>query len=349
MNCPKCNKDYGELITICPDCFIEIDQRSYTDRSKEHHQHKRRKITESVNSKSKGLLQSALSGLFGSKNKQEDVFLSQKRDKKNDMSKSGGGAYSTFSISTSSIPIFSLDNPPIPEIIIPDFRPESINIETGITSEKTSQSIMIEREIPEKASISSDSFVKTKGVQDIPDIQTTFSKPDMAPYKAPIAELKKNIETTISQKNEKATEHYEKGRNYEKQNKFKEALAEYGTAIVFKPDWAEPYYRAGLILARIKNYNEAYEKLKQVIKINPNNSEAYYQLGKISLQRNIKEDAEKYFKIALQNNPKLSAAKTELEKIYNKATGAIQVRCQNCGAFQPGRAKFCGNCGGKVK
>jgi tetratricopeptide (TPR) repeat protein len=140
-------------------------------------------------------------------------------------------------------------------------------------------------------------------------------------------------------------EHYKKAYEYEKQNRLKEALAEYGQAIAFNPKWPEPYYRCGLILVKNKDYNTALQKLHDAVKLDPTNADAHYQIGKIYIDRNIKDDAEKYLKLAVKNNPKLTAAKNLLANLYEKVSSATQKSCPKCASMQSNRAKFCGNCG----
>jgi tetratricopeptide (TPR) repeat protein len=305
MKCPKCNKDFGEMITLCPLCFIDLDPRNREISPRER---RRKRKTERVSSKSKGLLESSLFSLFRKPEKKSapQPVKKEKRINRGRLDKSNAADYASFEINTG----YSLDMP-----AIPDITSEAVSL----ISDKTSYS--------------------TAGGEG------AFGKSLKPSYNLP------EPETGPSQ-GEKAKEHYQKGRTYEKQGRLKEALLEYGQAIIFKPAWPEPYHRAGLILMKNKDYRKALDKFQEVVKLRPDNGDAYYQMGKIYLKENFKDDAEKYFKKALKSNPRLKAAKKELEKLgrmYNKVSSSMEVTCKSCGAFQPARAKFCGNCGGRVK
>jgi len=316
MECPKCKQDFGEMITICPVCFVDIEQAFSVSARKDR---KAGKAVKKADEKSKGLLESALSSLFN-KSEGKPQEKAKKREKKtfdrNRLNKSISADYASFSIDTgysTSLEITSVSmitTPPAPTT----YEAPSYEIQSDYSVSQSSLPV------PE-------------------------SKAEVKPFYKPPSGT-----DTVVDKEKKANEHYQRARNYEQQNRLKEALLEYGQAIAFKPQWSEPYFRAALILIKNKDYSKALENLNEVVKLRPNDADAYYQIGKIYLNKNIKEDAARYFKIALKNNPRLKAAQTELENIYQKASSAVQqVNCKNCGAFQPARAKFCGNCGGRVQ
>lgn len=319
MECPKCKQEYGEMITICPMCFIEIGQPVSPSTTRDRRGKKER--TADSDSKSKGLLSSSFSSWFGAKTQEPASVVKQekKRSHEHKFTKSSAADYASFSIDTGVT--------------------EMPGVETfQITS--PSQSF-----INEPVNIMTDDSFSDKGEPTIMDKPVETMVPSSVPaptYEAPV----RGTATRGSPSREQLSqEHYNKGYEYEKQNRLKEALAEYGQSIAFNPKWPEPYYRSGLILVKNKDYNTALQKFHDAIKLNPGNADAHYQIGKIYVDRNLKDDAEKYLKLAVSKNPKLTAAKNLLENLYGKVASVTQKPCPKCNSLQSNRAKFCGNCG----
>jgi len=316
MECPKCKQEYGDMITICPMCFIEIVQPVSPSATRNRRGKKER--PSDSDSKSKGLLGSSFSNWFGKPAAQEPVVKQEKRrSHDHKFTKSSAADYASFSIDTGvkempEVESFQITSP------AQSFTSEPINLMTDGSFSDKSEPV---------------------------DGPAETMVPSSAPpptYEAP----NRGTATRGSPSREQlAQEHYRKGYEYEKQNRLKEALAEYGQAIAFNPKWPEPYYRCGLILVKNKDYNTALQKLHDAVKLDPANADAHYQIGKIYVDRNFKEDAEKYLKLAVKNNPKLTAAKNLLENLYGKVSSATQKPCPKCNSLQSNRAKFCGNCG----
>ncbi|MEQ8172263.1 MAG: tetratricopeptide repeat protein [Candidatus Eremiobacterota bacterium] len=319
MECPKCKQEYGEMITICPMCFIEIAQP--VSPSITRNRKGKKEIPADSDSKSKGLLASSFSSWFGGRTKEAAPVVKQekKRGHEHKFTKSSAADYASFSIDTG---VTEMPGVETFQIMSPSqsFITDPVNLITdGSFSDKSEPAIM-------------DNSVETMVPSSVP-----------APtYEAPV----RGTATRGSpSRDQLAQEHYRKGYEYEKQNRLKEALAEYGQAVAFNPKWPEPYYRCGLILVKNKDYNTALQKLLEAVKLDPANADAHYQIGKIYVDRNFKDDAEKYLKLAVSKNPKLTAAKNLLENLYGKVASVTQKSCPKCNSLQSNRAKFCGNCG----
>jgi tetratricopeptide (TPR) repeat protein len=344
MECPKCKQDYGEMITICPLCFIEIVPPAQYSTSRDRRTKKER--DERSDSKSKGLLGNALSGWFGKSTSQESQPIQEKvKRRERDFSKSSAADYASFSIGTSvtetpgvmtSHEVTTTSGDKTSNEVtftqnfssVPPFSGSSANIIT------TDSDFFNKTDVAADGPITLDSFTPATG----PSSSLSYELPKPAKKGSP-------SQLPAPSREQLAQEHYRKGYEYEKQNRLKEALVEYGQSVYFNPKWPEPYYRWGLILIKNKDYNTALQKLHEVVKLEPGNADASYQLGKIYIDKNLKEDGEKYLKLALQNNPKLTAAKNLLESIYRKVSSVTQKNCVKCGTPQNTKAKFCGNCG----
>lgn len=331
MECPKCKQDYGEMITICPICFIEINQTVKVPAARDRRPKKERETRS--DSKSKGLLSSSFSSWFGKSTPQEPVAPVKEKRKVHEhrFSKSSTSDYSYFSID------------------------QGVMETGGVTPSQdfiASQSFTTEPEAFTSDIMTGDSLFSDRSEPSIMDgtSETMLSSaPSLTsqPVPPPKYEMPKtSVATKGSPSREQlAQEHYRKGYEYEKQNRLKEALSEYGQAIAFNPKWPEAYYRCGLILVKNKDYNTALQKLHDAVKLDPSNADAHYQIGKIYVDRNFKDDAEKYLKLAIKNNPKLTAAKNLLNNLCEKVSSVTQKTCPKCNSLQSNRAKFCGNCG----
>ena len=296
------------MITICPLCFIDFNPVVRNVSSRER---RKRKKVERVSNKSKGLLESSLFSLFRKPEPAPKIqpVKKEKRKDRDRLDKSKAADYASFEINTG----YPVGIPVISDIVTEE--------NPSITSSPLS----------EDRSAHKPSYEPPKPPKPSKSLKPSYSPPSSGEVRA--------------------KEHYQKGRTYEQEGRLKEALVEYVQAIGFYPSWTDPYHRAGLIMLKNKDYKSALDKFKEVVKLDPSNADAYYQMGKIYLKENFKDDAAIYFKKALKTNPRLRAAKKELEKLermYSKVSSSMKIMCKNCGAFQPARAKFCGNCGGKV-
>ena len=323
------------MITICPLCFIEIGQPAAPVTVRDRRPRKEKSTVS--DSKSKGLLSSSFSNWFGKSTPQEPLPVKEKERRKGHehrFSKSSTSDYSYFSIDqgvTESVGV----TPSQDFIASQSFTTEPEAFTSDIMTTETLFSDKSEPSIMDGMDGSAETMVSSAPLLTPPPVPPpAYERPgtQMATRGSP-------------SRDQMAQEHYRKGYEYEKQNRLKEALAEYGQAIAFNPKWPEAYYRCGLILVKNKDYNTALQKLHDAVKLDPSNADAHYQIGKIYIDRNFKDEAEKYLKLAIKNNPKLSAAKSLLDNLYGKISSATQKSCPKCASMQSNRAKFCGNCG----
>ena len=66
--------------------------------------------------------------------------------------------------------------------------------------------------------------------------------------------------------------------------RFKEALLDYGEAILLKPDYFEAYNNKGILLREIGHFEEATSDYNKAISLRPNSETAYTQLEVMCLE-----------------------------------------------------------------
>ncbi|HPZ10529.1 MAG TPA: tetratricopeptide repeat protein, partial [Candidatus Eremiobacteraeota bacterium] len=246
MQCPNCKQDYGEMITICPVCFIEITQSAQASTIRERRSKRKR---EDTSSKSKGLLESTLASWFGKSDTESPASVKTERKKRQDFSKSSSGDYSSFDISSGVME-----------------TPSVSSFSEGISSVQSISSGPI-------SILTTDSQYtdKAESNESLETVIKSSYTPSAPPPKYETPEPSYS-QTPSPSRDQLAQEHYRKGSEYEKQGRLKEALMEYGQAIAFNPKWSEPYFKCAMILIKNKDYNNALQRLLEVIKLNPNHA-----------------------------------------------------------------------------
>jgi tetratricopeptide (TPR) repeat protein len=73
-----------------------------------------------------------------------------------------------------------------------------------------------------------------------------------------------------------ANHYFLKAIDYDKLNKYAEAISNYDKAIEINPNNADYYYNRGNSYYYLKNYNEAILNYNKAIRINPDNVDYYY-------------------------------------------------------------------------
>ena len=106
---------------------------------------------------------------------------------------------------------------------------------------------------------------------------------------------------------------YNRANCFQMNEKFEEAIIDYGRSLRLKPDFSEAYFGTGETLLKLKNYPDAIKYLINSIELKPNSSKAYYLLGNCLHQVENYDAAIESFDKAINLNPQY------IEAYYLKA------------------------------
>jgi len=127
--------------------------------------------------------------------------------------------------------------------------------------------------------------------------------------------------------------HYEKGRQYFREEMTEKAIKEFENAVEEDADFIEAHYILAVIYSRQKKWNDAKKHLLKVLNIDKNNQEAekllidvYYENGQKYLQENMFDKAIDEFKKALELDPELKTVHYSLALSYSKQEKFIQAK-----------------------
>lgn len=103
---------------------------------------------------------------------------------------------------------------------------------------------------------------------------------------------------------------------YEKSNKYKEAIDAYNQSLRVKPDYVEAYLNLGVVYYKLGQYTEATETFKQAAKIAPFSLSVYNKLGTTYILRRAYSMAVETFKKAIEIDPYDATAHFNLGVAY---------------------------------
>jgi tetratricopeptide (TPR) repeat protein len=117
-------------------------------------------------------------------------------------------------------------------------------------------------------------------------------------------------------------DHLRRGDAYAVRNRFDDAIAEYSSAILQKPNIAEPYFRRGLMYFAKRDNAHAIADFSATIRLDARNALAYKDRGEAYTDRGDYDSAIADFNNAVRLNSKLAAAYAGRGRAY-KAKGDV--------------------------
>jgi len=106
------------------------------------------------------------------------------------------------------------------------------------------------------------------------------------------------------------------GRAYLRQGRFREALEELRSALLFTPDNLEALADLGSALRALKDYPSALRALRGALKFNPGFAPAYYELGRVHLAMDNPHKAVQALQTAVKYSPVMAQYHLELSGAY---------------------------------
>jgi tetratricopeptide (TPR) repeat protein len=118
-------------------------------------------------------------------------------------------------------------------------------------------------------------------------------------------------------------DHVTRGDAYAMRKQFDDAIAEYGSAILLKPNVAEPYFRRGLMFFAKNDGTRAIADFSAAIRLDATNALAYKDRGEAYTDKGEYDRAIADFNDAIRLNPNLAAAFAGRGRAYEaKGNGA---------------------------
>ncbi len=113
-----------------------------------------------------------------------------------------------------------------------------------------------------------------------------------------------------------ATACYNLGKEYERAQDDRMAIAIYKKTIELDSKYDNAYNNLGVIYNRLNNNKEAMEMFRKALEINPKSASAYANLGALYYLQNKQEEAVSYLKKALEVEPGYASAHYNLAVVY---------------------------------
>jgi tetratricopeptide (TPR) repeat protein len=88
-----------------------------------------------------------------------------------------------------------------------------------------------------------------------------------------------------------AKKSYKAGEEFYQSGNYKDAIAQFTSAISLNPDYLEAYYKRGLSYEKTREYQKAADDFKRAIVFDQKNEEIYYHLGKVYNELKLYNDA----------------------------------------------------------
>ncbi|MCC6544400.1 MAG: tetratricopeptide repeat protein [Nitrospirae bacterium] len=125
--------------------------------------------------------------------------------------------------------------------------------------------------------------------------------------------------TDVVRKSPKKARGYDNlGAAYYKEGRIDEAINEYKTALMFKPDLVEAIYDLAVAYRKKGLYNEAIEQFKTFLRLRPESAPVHHLLGSVYSGQGRADEAIEEYRNALRLNPKLTEAHYDLGVAYYK-------------------------------
>ena len=109
-----------------------------------------------------------------------------------------------------------------------------------------------------------------------------------------------------------------KGVDFNRQDKYDEAIAEFNNAIKINPNSANAYYNLGIIYDKKSDSDKAIANFSKAIGIDPALADAYYNRGSIYYKKGAFDDAISDYSKAIELSPKLADAYYARGLAYSK-------------------------------